>query len=114
MNFILKPQEDYTLIQFNGAVDFSSSEEIIDKMSDVLSKYDNIIIDMSGCKDISTSGLRVIFLISKMAEKNNKRILFLHLNETLEDLLIITGFSEVIDNYDNLNSAIYSIRKTDI
>jgi len=74
---------------------------------------DKIIIDLSECPYVSSSGLRILLLIAKKAKKvENNRVVYAALIEEVVDVLKMTGFIKLLECMPTLDEAIKKYRRT--
>ncbi len=60
----------------------------------------NINFDFSKLEYISSAGLRVLLATQKTMNKRQGKMVFHHVNETIKEILDITGFSEILTIVD--------------
>jgi anti-anti-sigma factor len=93
------------IIRFIGEINFFQHDEFEELISEHSGKYKNLIVDMSAVTYINSSGINILFNISKIADI---RIVGSN-NSFVSSVLKIVQFEKVIDTYSTLEDAIKSI-----
>lgn len=110
MNLNIKEQNDVTIISFDGRLDSNTSPEVQEKVIPMLSQGMKIVLDMENCDYLSSAGLRVLMMIGKILSKKDGKGVFLKLSQDLKDIMEMTGFGNIFENYEDLDKAIKAVR----
>ena len=94
---IQKTQEQNTLtISLEGRLDTSSSPELEDVLDSSLDGIQNLVFDLSRLEYLSSAGLRVILSAQKRMGQQQGEMKLCHLNDTVKEILDVTGFSDFL------------------
>jgi anti-sigma B factor antagonist len=81
-----------------GNMDVQHSVQLSDELEKVLSAGDfNIHLDLKELNYISSSGLRVLLAAQKKAASRNTKLELFNPNETVREILKVTGFSTILN-----------------
>ena len=59
----------------------------------------NVLIDLSQIDFISSAGLRVFLIIAKAMQKDQRKFGLCNMNELVEEIFQVSGFSQIIKIY---------------
>ncbi len=83
------------VVNVSGRVDTVTAPEFESQVKNSLEGINNLRLDFSGLDYISSAGLRVILSLQKIMNKQGKMVIC-NVNETVQDVLEVTGFSEIL------------------
>ncbi len=63
----------------------------------ILEKGSNVLVDMTACNYISSTGLRVLLYSKKVAASKGLKICLSGIGEEVKDVMDVTGFSNFFD-----------------
>ncbi|MEG0614217.1 MAG: STAS domain-containing protein [Oscillospiraceae bacterium] len=99
-------QGDICVITFIGKLDYSSSEALSEKLMEIINKSKNIVIDMTKCTYVSSSGLRLLLVSGKRVKQLGNLIVLANLSEEVRDIMEMTGFGTIFKCCDTLYDAL--------
>ncbi len=99
------------VIKLDGRLDFNSSTEISSKLMETVEENKHIVIDMSKCSYVSSSGLRILLVLGKRAKQLGETIVLASLTYDVQDIMEMTGFGSIFHCYDSLDEAVNSFMK---
>jgi anti-anti-sigma factor len=104
-------QNDGVLIaELTGKLDTSTSGSIQDKLVQCVKDGETkIILNLKGLEYVSSAGLRVILIISKLLQSNQGEFRVCSPNGIVEEVLKISGFNSLLRIFDTEKDAIDSI-----
>ena len=102
------------VVQIIGKLDNSSYGKFQDQISDLINKDCKIIFDMSRCDFVSSAGCRALLVTSRDVEEENGKFAVFGMNDTIIDIMNITGFDNIFEVYNTLSEAIAAILKEDM
>lgn len=89
-------QNGIDFIQPKGRIDTITSSDFDQSLQAILQKTPfHVVIDFSDVPYISSAGLRVLVKTSQIAQSNNSQLVLTQLNESVQEVLDITGFTEL-------------------
>ena len=103
MTIKITNKTDVTIVGLEGSLDTTTSPEVMDQLSSLLEEgRKNVIIDLAKLDYISSSGLRVLLAISKKLKPLNGTLKICGLNEVVNEVFEISGFTMIFDIYKTL------------
>ena len=78
-------------------LDSFNSQEVQDGLKAILEKGCNAVLDMTDCKYISSTGLRVLLFTKKMAAMKGLKLCLKSVSPEVKDIMDVTGFTEFFD-----------------
>ncbi len=93
---ILKEQNGTALtLRLEGRLDTTTSPELERTLAESLPGITELSLDFSGLDYISSAGLRVLLTTQKQMNQQG-RMELRHVNETIQEILEVTGFSDIL------------------
>jgi anti-sigma B factor antagonist len=91
-------QGNSVVLSLTGNMDNLHSVQLSDELDGIISAgiYNTINIDLKQLDYISSSGLRVLLAAHKRGNAIGTKIELYHANDTVKEVLRVTGFSEII------------------
>lgn len=68
----------------------------------ILDKGSNAVLDMTACKYVSSTGLRVLLYTKKVAASKGLRICLVGVSEEVKDIMSVTGFDGFFDTFNTI------------
>ena len=78
-------------------LDSFNSQEVQDSLKAILEKGSNVMLDMTDCRYISSTGLRVLLFTKKMAAMKGQNLCLKSVSPEVKDIMDVTGFTEFFD-----------------
>jgi len=78
-------------------LDSFNSQEVQNGIQAILEKGCNAVLDMTDCKYISSTGLRVLLFTKKMAAMKGQNLCLKSVSPEVKDIMDVTGFTEFFD-----------------
>lgn len=104
---------DVLLIHVSGRIDFTNSKEFEDvllpKLADIPKEQGKALLDLSGLTYISSSGLRVLMLVSKKVHALKGAIAVAALQPTVMEVFEISRFDKVFKVYGSVGEALETL-----
>ena len=111
MNLTEKKQEGIVVIELEGRLDTANYEEVEKKLWSMIEKGEKFfLLDMKGLSYISSSGLRVLLKSLKKLRGEDGNLVLAGLNNILQDVFEISGFSKFFDIFSTTEEAIKSFK----
>ena len=70
-----------------------------------------MVFDLSGCKMISSAGLRILLMFAKQIKKQRGEGVIAGLSEEVKEVMEMTGFSNMFQSFNSINNAIAAVKK---
>ena len=84
-----------TTVRVEGRLDTTTAPELESVLKDAGEKSDSLVLDFEELDYLSSAGLRVLLSAQKMMMQR-KGMKVIHVNETVWEILEVTGFSDVL------------------
>lgn len=97
--------ENVSVISIDGKLDISGSLHAQDFIVPLIIEDSKLVLDLSDCDWISSSGLRILLIIAKTAMSKNSQIIVVGVRKAVWDIMEMTGFSSMFTFDDNLDEA---------
>ena len=78
-------------------LDSFNSQEVQNGILAILNKGCNAVLDMTDCKYISSTGLRVLLYTKKVAASKGLNLCLKSVSPEVKDIMDVTGFTEFFD-----------------
>lgn len=97
MQISLQKQQDHQVISLSGRLDASTAPLLQDRFQEVLTPEScRFIVEMSEVDYVSSGGLRVLLVMTKMVRALGGGIVLAQLHPFVEDLMRMSGFHTMI------------------
>ena len=83
--------------QLAKELDSFNHQEVQNDILAILEKGNNVILDMSDCNYISSTGLRVLLYSKKVAASKGLKFCLTGITDEVKDIMDVTGFSSFFD-----------------
>ncbi|MBR3432127.1 MAG: STAS domain-containing protein [Bacteroidaceae bacterium] len=84
-------------------LDSFNSQEEQDGILSILEKGQSVILDMTACKYVSSTGLRVLLYSKKVAAAKGLKLYLVGVSEEVMDIMNVTGFDSFFDTYRTID-----------
>ena len=88
---------DIEVYQLGEELDSFNYQLVQDDILVILEKGCNAVIDMTACNYISSTGLRVLHYIKKVAATKGLKVCLKGISGEVKDVMDVTGFSNFFD-----------------
>ena len=88
---------DTEVYKLGDELDSFNSQEVQDGLKAILDKGCNAVLDMTDCKYISSTGLRVLLYTKKVAASKGLNLSLKGVGAEVKDIMDVTGFTEFFD-----------------
>ncbi len=95
MNIVVTENGTAITLALSGRLDTLSSPDLSTAINSALEKSSQLILDFTDLDYISSAGLRVLLTAQKQLSGNGSLTLA-HVNSTVQDILDMTGFSDIL------------------
>ena len=97
----------FVILDLMGHFDTETSPEVEAELNQLLdNEVNKIIINLSAVDYISSAGLRVLLATLKRLNKNDGILRIFGLNETVQEIFDISGFSVIFDLFKDEKKAL--------
>ena len=78
-------------------LDSFNSQEVQDSLKAILEKGSNVMLDMTDCRYISSTGLRVLLFAKKVAASKGLNLCLKGVSAEVKDIMDVTGFNDFFE-----------------
>jgi len=78
-------------------LDSFNSEEVQKGILTLLEQGVSVVLDMTACRYISSSGLRVLLYTKKVAASKGQKLYLKGVSDEVKDIMDVTGFNNFFD-----------------
>lgn len=96
VTFLSEMKEDCLLISVKGRLDTLHATSFIDSIELLMKTANSMVLDMAELEYISSAGLRALLMAHKTMS-NKGGLTILHANETVTEVLEVTGFCDILN-----------------
>ena len=76
----------------------------------ILEKGCSVVLDMTACKYISSTGLRVLLYSKKVAAAKVLKVYLVGLSDEVKDIMEVTGFDSFFDSFKTMEECLEKIK----
>lgn len=97
------------MLKLSGRLDVPGSQAALGGLMPAISQGARLVLDMSECGYIASSGLRMLLIAAKQAERLHAKIALAQVQPLVDEVITMTGFSEVLDLYPSVTAAVNAL-----
>ena len=99
--------EVYKVGEELDAINYS---QVQDEISAILEKSSSVVLDMTDCRYVSSSGLRVLLYSEKVASSKGQKLYLVGLSAQVKDIMEVTGFNNFFDSFKTIEEFMQHIK----
>ena len=88
---------DIETYKLGEELDSFNSEEVQKGILALLEQGVSVVLDMTACRYISSSGLRVLLYTKKVAASKGQKLYLKGVSDEVKDIMDVTGFNNFFD-----------------
>ena len=109
MNIETEQRCAVTLVKPDGPLSGAAADELKVIMSDLIrANLGRVVLDASGIPSVDSPGLESLVDLAQQLAQSGKALKLCALNETLKQVIDLTGLSPQFEQFEDVNSAIRS------
>ena len=102
--------DDVMIIDFQGSLDTSTSGDVQDEFIKFVEDGETkIILNLKNLEYVSSAGLRVILILSKLLQSHQGELRLCSANKIVDEVLKTSGFNSLLQVLDTEANAIASV-----
>lgn len=95
--------EGVSILSLKGRLDELATTEVESVFTTTLNdEAGGLILDLSGVEYVSSSGLRILLMLSKAMKKQQRTLKLCHLSPFVAEVFEISNFSAMFEIYDDI------------
>ncbi len=112
MDFIVKKEQDLTVVSITGRMDAVTAPEAENKLMELIGSGEKkVIVDFQKLEYISSAGLRCILASVKKLKAKNGDMVFTGLQGHVMEVFKISGFYSLFRIFDTVDTALNELNK---
>jgi len=96
--------------QLAEELDSFNYQQVQDDILAIQNKGCSVVLDMTACKYISSTGLRVLLYSKKMAASKGQKLYLVGISNEVKDIMDVTGFNSFFDIYSTMEECMEKIK----
>ena len=101
---------DWDIYKLGAELNSYNYQEVQDGIMAILEKGNNVVLDMTGCKYVSSMGLRVLLYSKKVAMAKELQVYLVGVNSEVKDIMSVTGFDNFFDSFDTMEECMEKVK----
>lgn len=93
---------DMEIYMLGEELDSFNYQQVQDDILAILDKGCHAVLDMTACKYVSSTGLRVLLYTKKVAASKGLRICLVGVSDEVKDIMSVTGFDGFFDTFNTI------------
>lgn len=102
--------EDVLVVKLAGKMDTVGSRAAQDALIPNITAGQKLIIDMTDCEYVASSGLRVLLIAAKQAAQVGCRAVLCGVQSLVWDVIVMTGFEDVLERFPTQADAVAGLK----
>ena len=87
-------------------LDSFNYQQVQDSILAILEKGCNAVLDMTACKYVSSTGLRVLLYSKKIAASKGLKLYLVGVSDEVKDIMDVTGFDSFFDSFSTMEECL--------
>ena len=110
MNITKRTDDSVNIIEFDGKLDYESSQTAHEIVVPDIKDGGKVVLDMSRCFYIASSGMRVLVVVAKQAALVGCRTVLAGVQPQVWDVISLTGFEDVLESFPDADAAVSALK----
>lgn len=98
------------IYQLGEELDSFNYQQVQEGILAILEKGCSVVLDMTACKYISSTGLRVLLYSKKVAAAKELKVYLVGLSDEVKDIMEVTGFDSFFDSFKTMEECLEKIK----
>ena len=101
---------DFEVYQIGEQLDSFNSQEVQDGIKAIMDKGSNVVIDMTACDYISSTGLRVLLYSKKLTAAKGLHLYLVGVRDKVKDVMEVTGFNTFFESFSTMEECMEKVK----
>jgi len=111
MEIVIDSRDQFQIVRVTGNLDGKTAQMAQDTIMPLLTEECWLVFDLCECDMITSAGLRILLMFAKQIKKQRGRGVISGLTEEVNDVMEMTGFSNMFKAYASVDDAITALGK---
>ena len=98
------------IYKLGDELDSFNYREVQDGIQAILDKSSHAVLDMTACKYVSSTGLRVLLYPKKVADSKGLKFYLVGISDDVQDVMSVTGFDSFFDSFNTIEECLEKVR----
>ena len=98
-----------TTLRISGRVDGSVSKQLEQRVQDIVSRDEHVIVDLGAMSYVSSAGLRCFIILAKYAKAKQKSLALVALQDEVSEIFDISGLLNLFKVYGTVDDAVAAL-----
>jgi anti-sigma B factor antagonist len=94
------------IYRLDTELDSFNYQQVQDSILAILEKGCNAVLDMTACKYVSSTGLRVLLYSKKIAASKGLKLYLVGVSDEVKDIMDVTGFDSFFDSFSTMEECL--------
>lgn len=103
--------EGATIVRVTGELDLATHERLSDELTTIAAKGEPIVVDLSKCDFVDSSGIRSLLVGAEAAEENGAGLMLAGAKPQVTRILDVTGVAGHVPLHASADKAVASLTK---
>jgi anti-sigma B factor antagonist len=104
-------KEGVTVVRINGEIDGKTAPAAQDKVLELASENNKILLELSGVEYMSSAGLRMLLMLYRKLTGQDRQLILAGVPEMLQDIMSHTGFLKFFILVDTVEDGIAALQQ---
>ena len=109
MEILKKFEGEVLVFELSGRLDAGGSQQAQEAIIPYIPKDGKMILDMSGCDYVASSGLRILLIAAKQSMAVNCKTVLCAIQPLVNDVIVMTGFENVLESFSSQAEALTNL-----
>ena len=98
------------IYQLGEELDSFNYQQVQDDILAILEKGCSAVLDMTACKYVSSTGLRVLLYSKKVAASKELKLYLVGMSPEVKDIMEVTGFESFFDSFSTMEECLEKVK----
>ena len=96
--------------QLGEELDSFNYQQVQEDILAILEKGYSAVLDMTACKYVSSTGLRVLLYSKKVAASKGLKLYLVGMSDEVKDIMEVTGFDSFFDSFKTMEECLENVK----
>ncbi|MBO7554103.1 MAG: STAS domain-containing protein [Bacteroidaceae bacterium] len=96
--------------QLGEELDSFNYQQVQEDILAILERGCSAVLDMTACKYVSSTGLRVLLYSKKVAASKGLKLYLVGMSDEVKDIMEVTGFDSFFDSFKTMEECLENVK----